>query len=290
MVTDCHYHYFAEEFDYDRKLSEMESCGIEKIALMAPIAAIFESEPEKPIMRFMRSLFGKKLFMPLFRKLLCTFKGSGIDIMGEEVPIYFTPDNTGVFEIADKHTDRLMAWVTLNPSNCSSEKVTAELKKWSQHEAFIGVKAHPFYHQYKASCLEPIFTALNEMEKPILIHMGFDDMPHILRLADKYLNVNVILAHCAFPFFDIMWPEIAKRKNIFVDISSSCYVDEKTVRRAVCVLGVEKLVYGSDGPYGPSNHSGSFDLKYQIGNAMSWLNTESQSSIGYTNFQKLINN
>ncbi len=288
MIIDCHYHYFEEEFDPEVKFRDMEKAGIDKIAIMAPIAAQFKSEPNIFIMKFMRRLFGKPILMPLFKKLLCTFKGDGIDILGEQVPIYFSPQNQGVFEIAEKYPDKLYAWATVNPSNCSREALNAELRKWSEYKTFIGVKAHPFYHQYNAIQLDSVFSILNEMKMPIIIHMGFDDKEAILKLADKYQNVKIILAHCAFPYFNIMWSEIAKRNNIFVDISSSCYIDERVVRRAIQKLGVDKCIYGSDGPYGPPDKDGRFNLDYQVRNTMSWLDEKTKDRICYQNFKNCI--
>lgn len=284
MIIDCHYHYYEDEFCFEEKLADMNVAGIGKIALMAPVAAQFESNPDLIQMRFMRRLFGKRALMPLFRKLLCTFEGNKINVLGEQVPICFKPQNDGVFKMAEAHPDKFLAWAALNPSNCSEETLLQELNKWSGQETFIGVKAHPFYHQYNASLLEPVFSELESLQKQIIIHMGFDDMPSILALADKYKKVNIILAHCAFPYFDIMWPEIVKRSNIYVDISSSCYVDQRTVKRAVRAIGVKKCIYGSDGPYGPPNKAGRFDLSYQVNNTLSWFNEEARADVGYKNF------
>ena len=61
MMIDCHYHYYEEEFDPIVKFMDMEKAGIHKIALMAPVAARFDSDPEAPVMKFMRSLFGKRV-------------------------------------------------------------------------------------------------------------------------------------------------------------------------------------------------------------------------------------
>ena len=97
MIIDCHYHYFPSEFDVEKKLLDMDAAGIDKIALIAPICPIFKSEPMSLPMRFMRLLMGKAAFYPLLKKLLCTFRGDGIDILGEHVPIFFVPGNNAIY-------------------------------------------------------------------------------------------------------------------------------------------------------------------------------------------------
>ena len=260
MIIDCHYHYFPAEFDIGKKLEQMDAAGIDQIALIAPICPVFRSEPMSLPMRFMRRLMGKQAFYPLLKKLLCTFEGDGIRILGEHVPIFFRPANRAVFDAAAQAPDRLRAWVTLNPDRQSVEEMRAELERYASNECFCGVKAHPFYHQYDLKELEPVCRLLEPLGKPLLIHMNFDSRDAILSLADQFPKVNFLLAHCAFPYFDLIWPELKKRKNIYVDISSGCYVDAKMARRAIDALGPYHVLYGSDGPYGSLTAEGTFDM------------------------------
>jgi predicted TIM-barrel fold metal-dependent hydrolase len=48
-------------------------------------------------------------------------------------------------------------------------------------------------------------------------------------------------------------------KNVFVDLSQTSYVNEKTLRKAVEYLGVERCLFGTDGPYGFHGSDGKFD-------------------------------
>ena len=257
MTIDCHYHYYATEFNPDEKLREMDVLGIDRIQLIAPICLPFPAEPEKLPMRFMRLMEGKRAAMPLMRKLLCTFHGDGIDILGFHAPIFFFPKNEAVFRCADAHPDRFGAYVTLNPNRQSVEEIRSEVEKWSHHTTFAGIKVHPFYHQ------------------------------PILALSDRYPEVNVILAHTAFPFFDLLWSEIAQRKNIFTDISSGCYVDAKIARRAVDALGADRVLYGSDGPHGALRGDKKFDMLQELDFVKALLTHEEWEQIGSRNAQRL---
>lgn len=287
MTIDCHYHYYATEFNPDEKLREMDVLGIDRIQLIAPICLPFPAEPEKLPMRFMRLMEGKRAAMPLMRKLLCTFHGDGIDILGFHAPIFFFPKNEAVFRCADAHPDRFGAYVTLNPNRQSVEEICSEVEKWSHHTTFAGIKVHPFYHQYSAEKLEICFQLLRGLDRPLLVHMGFDDREPILALSDRYPEVNVILAHTAFPFFDQLWPEIAQRKNIFTDISSGCYVDAKIARRAVDTLGADRVLYGSDGPHGALREDKKFDMQQELDFVKALLTHEEWEQIGCKNAQRL---
>lgn len=279
MRVDCHYHYFAGEFDLARKLREMDAAGLDRIVLIAPICPPFPSEPGMAAMRFLRLLEGKPALLPLMKKLLCTFEGDGIRILGDHVPIFFEPKNGAVFRAAEAHPDRLAAYVTVNPDRQSAETVRAEVERYAASPVFAGIKAHPFYHQYSADQLEGCFALLRELKKPLLVHMSFADRAPILRLADRYPDVNVILAHTAFPFFDAVWPELAARENLFVDISSGCYVDARIARRAVDALGAQRVLYGSDGPYGTLQPDGKFDMGAELRFVTQLLSPAEQEAI-----------
>lgn len=261
MIIDCHYHYYSDEFQIPEKLKSMDEAGIDRIALIPSVSVDFPSDPEKPIMRFMRFLFGKRTLYPLLRKLMVTFNGDGINITGRHYPIYFHPNNEVVFAAAEKAPDRLYSYVFVNPDLQSQEELCTEIERYAKRKTFCGVKAHPFYHQYSTGKLEGVCEILDSIHKPLLIHMNFEAKDEILRLADRHPTVNFLLAHCAFPYYELLWPELRKRKNVYVDISSGCYVDGKTALLAVKSLGADHVLYGSDGPYGTRLPDGTFNMQ-----------------------------
>lgn len=288
MIIDSHFHYLKEEFNLEETVHCMERDGISKIALMAEICGGFSVDPNALPMKFMRHMAGKPVYFPLFKALLSTFEEGGVKVLGEHVPIYFIPDNDIVFQQVDADPKHFYGYVTLNPGKQSVSEMKKELDKYSSHPNFCGIKTHPFYYQYNSKELEPLLQFLQPLHKPLLVHMGFGDYRIILKLADKYPDVNIVLAHCAFPFFDMIWPQIKKRPNLYVDISSACYVDAKIARRAVNALGPEHVLYGSDGPYGDRLADGSYDMKSAYMFAANRLNSDELSHIDSQNFLKLI--
>ncbi|MDO5014797.1 MAG: amidohydrolase family protein [Clostridia bacterium] len=289
MIIDSHYHYYPTEFNVEEKFAEMEELGISKIALIPPIIPIFKTDPKSLPIKLMKILYGKKFLLPFLKISLSTFTKDKqkIDIMGTKYPLIHRVDNTPTFNIAEKYPDKFFAWCFLNPEIMSEEEIDREYNKRSKSSVFCGVKVHSFYHQYRADKLEHIFTLLQKDKKTLLIHMGFDDYEPILSLADKYPDVNIIMAHCGFPYFQIIWDDIIKRKNIFVDISSSPYVNRKLAFSAVKKLGVDRCIYGCDGPFGAQKNN-HFDLGYMIEDILNHFPADVREKVGYKNFEKII--
>jgi predicted TIM-barrel fold metal-dependent hydrolase len=55
-----------------------------------------------------------------------------------------------------------------------------------------------------------------------------------------------------------MWHEVKDDPRLWVDVSSP-YLDEDLVRDAVAVLGPDRVVYGTDAPYGFHADDGGYD-------------------------------
>jgi len=51
-------------------------------------------------------------------------------------------------------------------------------------------------------------------------------------------------------------------KNVYVDLSQTSYVSERATRDVVAYLGVERCLYGTDGPFGFHGGDGLFDYDF----------------------------
>lgn len=232
-------------------------------------------------------IMGKKVFYPIFRAAMCTFEGDGINILGKHYELFNLPGNKPVFDAAAKAPDRLCAYVLVNPKLQSEEEMRAEVEKYVGEETFCGIKVHPFYGQYEVSLLDPVCRILEPYGKPLLIHLPFDCKDDILALVDKYPKVNFILAHCAFPYFDMIWPELVGRKNVYVDISSGAYIDGRMAGRALKAFGPDRLLYGTDGPFGFLDSSGEFDMRAEYEFATKRIPADALDAVSGENFMKL---
>ncbi len=288
MLIDSHYHVLMENFNAEDTVSWMDRDGIDKVALIAQTNGYSESDIHALEGKFCRAIEGKRLLLPLYEKIMANFTTKGVNVAGHTMPIYFRPDNAPVFAAAEQYPDRFFAYITLNPDLQTKEEIHAELSKYADSHVFCGVKTHSLYFQYNAKKLEPIAKQMRIYHKPILIHMGFDDKKSILKLAKKYPDVNFVLAHTAFPYFNLIWKDLAKYPNLYVDISNGTYVDSDMAREAADILGPDHLIYGSDGPYGSMKADGTYDFTDHFKFVTKKFRDKELEQIASENFLRLI--
>jgi predicted TIM-barrel fold metal-dependent hydrolase len=53
-----------------------------------------------------------------------------------------------------------------------------------------------------------------------------------------------------FPFILKHGNKIKSYKNVYIDLSQTSYLNDRMTKEAVDYLGVEKCLFGTDGPYG----------------------------------------
>ncbi len=113
----------------------------------------------------------------------------------------------------------------------------------------IGVKAHPFWHDYAIEKLDTAAAWCRDNGYPLLVHLGGKrDSGDFRRLPERYPGLKLLYAHAGIPYFKELWSYIRYKENVYVDLSSP-YLDEELVAKAVEFLGPEKCLYGTDGPY-----------------------------------------
>ncbi len=258
MIVDCHQHLSPDLFPVETLVAEMDRTGIDRVALMAPICGPIP-EPSATVLAALRFSLRRSWLRPLIRKTLTRFTTEG-DVMlpSSVIRLRQTPDNDEVFALAEQHPDRFLAWCMVNPS--SLKDPLREYERWKNHPAFVGVKAHPFWHRYPLSSLLPLCQRLAEENRPLIIHAGFDDLKDLLDLTGDLPDLKIILAHAGFPCYDHTWKAVKSRKNIAVDLSATAYVDPAIMTDVCAVLGVERCLFGTDGPFGSHGFQGGFDM------------------------------
>ncbi len=260
MVIDCHYHLEERFLTIEEMIRRMDACGIDRVALMAPVSDPIE-EPPVPLVKIVNALLFNALTKKIGRGFVEDFTPEGnVKITGRVYAIYPEPDNTIIFDAVDRYPDRFYGWAFVSPESATDQ--VEELKKWMGHPGFVGGKAHPFWHRYPPEKLLPAAKVLAAIGKPLLIHAGYESHGDFLALADKAPDLRLILAHAGFPGYRSTWESIKNRPNIFVDLSQTSYVGDSATRQAVEYLGAERCLFGTDGPYGIRARDRKFDFSY----------------------------
>jgi predicted TIM-barrel fold metal-dependent hydrolase len=260
MIIDCHYHLERKLLTDDELLKKMDECEVGKVALMGVINEPIPKPPEF-LLKILRFTLTHRSFRFLAKVLAANFTSEGdIKLPTGIFHLYPNPKNEPIFQAVADNPDRFLGWVFVNPQGGTDQ--IQELNKWKDKPGFIGVKAHPFWHRYQPVELLPVAVQLAKMEKPLLIHAGFDAHGDYDVLLQKVPDLKLILAHAGFPLYSDTWNKIKNNKNVYVDLSQTSYLNDRTTWQAIEYLGVERCLFGSDGPYGVHGDDDLFDYSF----------------------------
>ena len=232
MVIDCHYHWDERILARDAMFKKMEDSGIDKVALMGIICDPFP-EPAPFLVGALQMLLANKTTRAIGRAL-----SDPCHRPGALRPVH--------------------AFVNPRGKNDPIQ----ELEQWQGAPGFIGVKAHSFWHRYAPVELAGVAEKVAALKKPLILHAGFGAHGDIMPLLDKVPDLKLILAHAAFPEYGDTWKAVKNMKNVYVDLSQTSYVGESATRDVVAFLGVERCLYGTDGPFGFHGSDGLFNYDF----------------------------
>lgn len=260
MIIDCHYHLEERGLTIEELLPKMDEAGVEKVALMGSQIPPFP-EPSPFLVRLLQFMLTHRSLHGLAKQFVANFTPEGgIKIMGKTFSLVTDPDNEAVFQAVEKHPERFLGWVFVNPKGEKDQ--VAELEKYKDSPGFIGVKAHPFWNHHTPLELAPVARKLAPLGKPLLVHVGFGAEGDYDTLLREVPDLKLVLAHAGFPLYGRTWKAIRDKKNVFVDLSQTTYVGEGTTRAAVKYLGAERCLFGTDGPFGFHGKDGKFDYGF----------------------------
>jgi hypothetical protein len=162
-----------------------------------------------------------------------------------------TPDNKYVARSVEKYRDRLVGFAYLDPWRFDTEE---ELSRCITEYGFMGVKLNPTKQAFaldRHSLVDQIFEICGKKGFPILSHGASDlfSMPSKFgTMARLFPHVNLIMAHMGLPdAFDTALRLVKENKNLYVDIAG---VHPRAIKRAVDEVGAEKILMGTDSPWG----------------------------------------
>ncbi|MBT2688791.1 amidohydrolase family protein [Bacillus sp. ISL-47] len=263
MIVDCHFHLDETMLTLEKMIEGMDKNRVNKTALIPPMnETMFEAD----------STFQHNL-QNLFRFLILNVPKIGLKIYddlvdhdylklyGNAYKIFSKPNNELVAAAIDRYPDRFLGWAAVNPMIPDSLK---EVEYYLSRPGFIGVKAHPFMHQYPIRALDPVAAMCEAKGIPMIIHLSSEPGSYKY-LPEKYPKLKIIYAHAGLPFWKKLWKYVMEKPNVFIDTSSD-YLNPSIVKMAVQTLGYRKILYGCDGPYGMKEFN-----QYDYSAKKSWI-------------------
>ncbi len=252
MSIDCHCHFDESIVSVPGLIASMDGFGIQRTAL---IPALNED---------LEMTFFARFGTPLFRKALVSRSGilsngaramyaswvkddGTVDLGGKRYEVKEQPDNDPVAKAVRNNPDRFCGWIFVNPAGPADP--VAEVERLAGIPGMIGVKTHPFWHNYEVSRLVDAAALAKEKGLAMLLHLGTGEKGEFKLLPEEFPELKVVYAHAGVPYQEAVCEYARGKKNVYVDLSSTAYVDPVIASMAVEKAGAEKCVFGSDGPY-----------------------------------------
>ncbi len=254
MIIDAHYHLEERMQPLTALLEQMDKHKIGRIALIAtqcdPLPWDMTSNTGSI---FLRTLLDSRLREKGLQLYRSTVTADGkFNVLGKHYAIYPVPDNATVARAMQAHPDRFKGWIFVNPGAADP---FPELEKWDTQPGWIGVKSHPFWHRYPVKLLDGVAGYCAEKHWPLLVHLGGDiECGDFRYLPERHPTLKIVYAHAGVPFYRELWNYARDQPNIFVDLSSDAYVDNRVRLTVIRQLGAQRCLVGTDGPYCNADH------------------------------------
>jgi len=177
-----------------------------------------------------------------------------MDEYGIELCVVSSLPNSLTFEAVKEYPSRLAGLLWVDPKR--GVEAAKDAEKAVREFGFKGVKMHPLLDSFLPDdeLVNPVMEAAERLQVPVLFHSGHPpwSLPwHFGNLADRFPDVKIILGHMGHGHIIYVNGAIEmalKHKNVYLETSGMpmhCKVKE-----AVEKVGVEKVLYGSDTPFG----------------------------------------
>jgi len=255
MIIDCHAHFEPRLLNEKQIIRNMDQVGIDKTCLIPLLTDPPESKKPDFPMKMQRFMFNSNLLRPLgiaITKSMYQKKGewklwfNKNKSTSESLKLITDPDNQSVANLISKHPDRFLGWIFINPSLSNA---LDELEKWRNTPGMIGVKIHPFWHQYSIEVASDLVKRVQELKLPLCVHLGFGSHGNYRWLLESFPNLTIIFSHLGVPYYKNTWHLAKQYLNVFFDISSTYHVDKKLLNKSIKIIGPEKCLFGTDTPY-----------------------------------------
>lgn len=153
--------------------------------------------------------------------------------------------NAEVAEAVEKH-EQLLGYCYCNANFL--EESCEEMDAYLPRDCFVGVKIHASY----SACgtgdpkMYELMEQIARRTSLVKIHTGGAEVRrHLAAYADKYPELNIIIAHALGADYKTAADLAAEHSNIYLDFCSSGAYRGK-VEYAVQTCGVRQIVFGSD--------------------------------------------
>lgn len=252
MTIDCHMHLDESIVSVSGLIAGMDAFGIEKTALIAsvcpPLSMPKIAGPALVALRRAIHRPGGAVHKAALAMYGNSVKEDGtVDLLGVPHEVKVQPRNDEVLDAVARHPGRLVGWVFVNPAG-PVDPLT-EVQRCLEQDGMVGVKAHPYWHNYPVSLLMDCAALCQEIGWPMLVHLGPRQNGDFRALPETFPRLKIIYAHAGIPYGPLVCDYARQKPGVHVDLSSAAYVDARIAADAIKRAGADKCLFGADGPY-----------------------------------------
>lgn len=192
----------------------------------------------------MSNLLRKETLSYNYNKLICKM------VKLCKLADYIEGQNYVVWKLASTRPDRIWNAYWVDPSD---DSCIEKMDKFYQKYGFHMIKLHQCWTDFdiQSKNCRKLFQWAAKNKIPVFIHIiSYKQVIRFTSMANKYRNTKFIIAHLIGS--QTMYPRL-KYNNVFFDLSSPQLYSIGILKKALETYGAERLILGSDAPYGINN-------------------------------------
>jgi predicted TIM-barrel fold metal-dependent hydrolase len=241
MIIDGHSHACGEYLTSDSLVATIDKWGIDKVIL---VPGELNSKTSYSLPNFAK-LFPKYNVV----KITNFLSKIAIRLTGKikEIPA----GNEFVFDLKQKTNGRIIQFIWITTQ---TEDISNFLDKKYSEWGFHGVKLHQCWEKFSvdSSFFREVALWSEKNDLPLFIHPVSD--AEVLKIIDYKRNhpdLKLIIAHLFG--LELFIKENFKDDNLYFDSSCPRLISEKRLLDAIRFVGIDKITFGTDTPYGKEN-------------------------------------
>jgi predicted TIM-barrel fold metal-dependent hydrolase len=251
-MIDSHFHLDESIVTLPGLIAGMDAAGVERVALIPrlcpPLSLSFPFAQLTGVFQRLIHREGGPVQRGAAAFYKSMVKGDGTVVLGgKRYSVIPQPPNDEVRKAVTLYADRFYGRTFVNPAGPADP--VSEIERSSKVPGMIGVKAHPYWHNYPVARLTDAAALAAEKGLHFLVHLGTGENGDFRLLPERFPKLKIIYAHAGIPYAAAVCAYAREKKNVYFDLSATDYVDRKTAAMAVSRAGACKCLFGTDGPY-----------------------------------------
>jgi predicted TIM-barrel fold metal-dependent hydrolase len=180
------------------------------------------------------------------------------------VPTNYSDEELKAF--CEQYPDRLIGFTSINPNRYQPErKVERAIKEFGMK----AIKLYPHSGFYPNDPrLTRTYDLCSQLGIPVIIHTGmkavrwqwmkYNQPIFVDEIATNFPDLNIVMCHGGYPWTEEFITIAYTNPNVWVDLTFMERIEEtfvlpglveSTIRRLVKLIGAQRLLWGSEGPY-----------------------------------------